>query len=78
MFYIGSYRQNVKIFLPRAFIFGMKHQLVVSTKFVRIISLGPKMVPPRGSIVLHRPIKGKYEKSFLSETTRPRDLTFGM
>ena len=33
---------------------------------------------PQGSHVLHRLTKGKHEKIFLSETTMPRGLIFGM
>ena len=33
---------------------------------------------PLGSQVLHRLLLGKHEKIFLSETTRPRALIFGM
>ena len=51
-----------KIFLSvtsrsRALIFSMKHHLVkLSTRFVQTMPLGPKMPPPWGSNVLHRPI----------------------
>ena len=47
--------------------------------FVQIIALGPKMAPPWGSHVLHIGLnREQHEKIFLSETTRPRALIFGM
>ena len=49
-----------------------------STKFVQIIALGPEMVPPQGSNVLHGLVYRKREKIFLSQTTGPRALIFGM
>ena len=36
------------------------------------------MALPQGSLVLHWLISGQCEKIFLSETTRPRALIFGM
>ena len=65
MFYIGLYKEKHEtIFLsetkmPRALIFGMKHHLVNLYQVVQMISLGPKMAPPQGSPVLHRPLYGK-------------------
>ena len=53
-FYIGSYRdKHEKKILSetvchRALIFGIKHHLVDSTKFVQIMPLVPKMGPPGG------------------------------
>ena len=60
MFYIGSYRENMKkssCLKP----YGLESLYLVcsitwwnSTKFVQIMPLGPKMAPPQGSHVLHR------------------------
>ena len=36
--------------------------------FLRIIALGPKMVPPWGSIVLHRLIKGNVKNLQVSDS----------
>ena len=63
MFYIGLYRESIKIFLsettrPRALIFGMKHHLVnlwiVCSNYIP----GDKNGPPPGSHVLLRLIWG--------------------
>ena len=60
MFYIGLYRENVK---KNLFVWNHKAKsldiwYVASpsgpSMFVRILVLGPKMVLPWGSIVLHR------------------------
>ena len=45
--------------------------------FVQIIAIGPKMALLRGSIVLHRLIKGNVI-IFLSETTGPSALIIDM
>ena len=64
MFYIGLYMEkHEKIFLSEtirliALIFGMKHHLVDSTKYIP----GAKYGLPQGSHVLHRPIYGKNMK----------------
>ena len=63
---------------PRALIFGMKHLLVNLYQVRSNYIPGAKNGLPQGSHVLHRHIKGKHEKVFLSETTRPRALIFGM
>ena len=82
MFYIGLYReQHEKIFFsettkPRALIFGIWY--VASTQFIQIIVLGPKMAPPRGHMFYIGLYREQYEKIFLSETTWPRALIFGM
>ena len=39
---------------------------------------GLKMAPPRGHMFYIGLYREKYEKLFLSETTRPRTLIFGM
>ena len=45
---------------------------------VPISLLGPKMTPPRGHMLYIDLYREKHEKIFLSETTRPRALIFGM
>ena len=52
--------------------------LWTSTMFVQIIALGPKMAPPRGHMLNMGLNREKHGKIFLSETTRPRALIFGM
>ena len=49
-----------------------------STKFVQIITLGPKISPPGVHMFYIGLYKEQCEKTFLSETTRPRALIFGM
>ena len=84
MFYAGLYMGKCeKIFLskttgPRALIFGMWHHLVDLYQVCSSNTPGPKMAPPWGSKVLHRLIQGKCDKIFLSETTGPSSLIFGM
>ena len=47
MFYIGLYRENLKkSSRPRALMVGMLHHLVDLYHVVKILVLGPKMVPP--------------------------------
>ena len=80
MFYIGLYReQHEKIFLSettrlRSLIFDSI--LWTSTKFVQIISLGPKMASRWGQMFYTDLYRGKHEKIFFSETTRLRALIF--
>ena len=46
--------------------------------FVQIIALGPKMALPNGQMFYIGLYREKHEKIFLSETSMPRALIFGM
>ena len=75
--------KTLKIFLsettrPGALIFAVEHQLVDLYQVCSNYAPGAKNGPTLGSHVLHRLIMGKHEKIFLSETTSPRALIFGM
>ena len=84
MLYIDQYREkHEKIFLsettrPRALIFGMKHHLVDLYQVCSNYSPGPKMAYPGGHMLYIGLNREEREKIFLSETTRPRVLMFGM
>ena len=74
--------QHEKIFSkttrPRAIILGMLHHLGNLYQVCSNNAPGAKNGPFLGSHVLHRLIRGKHEKIFLSETIRPRAIIFGM
>ena len=80
LFYNGLYwEQHEKIFLsdttrPRALLFGMKHHLVNLYQVCSNYSPGAK----NGHMHYIDLYRGKHEKIFLSETTRPRAMIFGM
>ena len=86
MFYIGLYREkHGKVFWsettrPRALIFGMKHHLVDLYRVCPNYTPGAKNGPTRGHMFCIGLYREKYEKIFLSETTRPRTFipVFGM
>ena len=71
-----------KIFLSktrrrRLLIFGIKHHLVDLYQ-VQIIGLGPKMALSQGHMFYIGLYREDVKKIFLSETTKPRALIFGM
>ena len=84
MLYIGLYReQQVKILLSettrhRALICGMYYHLVDLYQVCSNYSPGAKMDTPRGHMFNIGFYREQHEKIFLSETTRPRVLIFGM
>ena len=84
MFYLGLYREkHEKIFLsettmPRALIFGREHNLANLYQVTANYIPGAKNGPPRGHMFYIGLYREKHGKIFLSETTRPRALIFGM
>ena len=63
---------------PRALIFGMYYHLVDLYQVCSNYTPGTKNGPTRGNMFYIGLYREKYEKIFLSETTRPRGLIFGM
>ena len=84
MFYIGLYSENHEnIFFsetiwPRVLIFAMLHHLVNFYQVCSNYVPGAGNGPPRGSHVSLGLYSKNMKKIFLSETTRPRALMFGM
>ena len=73
MFFIHEKEANS--ILPTS---GLKHLVAVTPSICLPYAPGAKNGPPLGSHNLHRPILGKHEQIFLSETIRPRALIFSM
>ena len=83
MFYIGLYWEKpAKIFLsettwPMALIFCMKHYQVDLYQVCSNYTTGAKNRSPGSHMLYIGLYRMKPEKNFLSETIRPRALTFG-
>ena len=84
MFYIGLYRENVKkssCLKPRdqePCYLVLSITKWTSTKFVQIMPLGSKKIPPRGHMFYIGLYREDKKKAFFSETTKPRALVFDM
>ena len=83
MFYIGLYWEKHEKILsetasPRALIFGLKHHLVNLYQVCSNYIPGTENGLPWGHMFYIGLYREKHEKIFMSETTRPIALIFGM